>query len=172
MNNYSGLGSGTYPVGNYDGLEQFSVSTPPLNLNFGSHAPIQMGNTRIAPGVWPSSVTPDATAEPGMFSAFTDSLRKNGVLGSTDTKTGLRTDGWGGMALSAAGGLFNAYMGMKQYGLSKNQMNFQKDAFERNYASQRTSLNTQLEDRQRARVASNAGAYQSVGDYMAKNRIA
>lgn len=170
--NYSGLGSGTYPVGNYDGLENFSIPISPLNLNFGSNAPIQMGNTRSAPGVWNPAAAMDGVTEPGTFSQFTDSLRKNGVIGSTDTKTGMRTDGWGGLALSTAGGLFNAYMGMKQYGLAKKQLSFQKDAFERNYASQRTSLNTQLEDRQRARVASNAGAYQSVGDYMAKNRIA
>ena len=33
------------------------------------------------------------------------------------------------------------------------------------------TLNTQMEDRQRARVASNPTAYQSVGDYMNKNGL-
>jgi hypothetical protein len=75
------------------------------------------------------------------------------------------------MALSAGTGLFNAYMGMKQYGLFKDQLNFQKNSFERNFAAQRDSVNTQLEDRQKARVAANPGAFQSVGDYMAANRM-
>lgn len=105
------------------------------------------------------------TEVPGMWDSF-----KSGFLGSTN-KDGLRTDGWGGMALGTATGLFNAYMGMKQYGLFKDQLQFQKDSFNKNYDAQRTATNTQLQDRQTARVASNPGAYQSVGDYMNQNRI-
>ena len=46
-----------------------------------------------------------------------------------------------------------------------------KRQFQINYDAQTITTNSSLEDRQRARVASNAGAYQSVGDYMDKNGI-
>ena len=88
-------------------------------------------------------------------------------------KNGVVTNdmGWGMPALGVASGAFNAWMGMKQYGLAKKQLAEGKQQFALNYDAQRTTTNAQLEDRQRARVASNAGAYQSVGDYMGANGI-
>lgn len=74
-------------------------------------------------------------------------------------------------ALGTAQGLFNAWMGMKQYGLAKEQLAEGKRQFGLNYDAQRTTTNAQLQDRQAARVASNPGAYQSVSEYMAKNGI-
>lgn len=84
----------------------------------------------------------------------------------------LGPNGWGGMALSAAGGLASTFLGMKQYGLAKQTLAENKRQFQMNYDAQKQTTNTRMEDRQAARVASNPGAYQSVGDYMAKNRIA
>ena len=83
----------------------------------------------------------------------------------------LGPNGWGGLALGAAGGLASTIMGMKQYGLAKKTLAENKRQFQLNYDAQKQSTNTRLEDRQRARVASNAGAYQSVGDYMGTNGI-
>ena len=80
-------------------------------------------------------------------------------------------NGWGGLAVDAAGGLASTFLGMKQYGLAKQTLEENKRQFDLNYAAQRQTTNTRLEDRQRARVASNANAYQSVGDYMAVNGI-
>ena len=99
-----------------------------------------------------------------------DFLSWDGMLGTTNAN-GTKSNGWGGAALGLIQGLGSAYMGMKQYGLAKEQLQFSKDAFNKNYAAQRQTMNTQLEDRQRARVAANPGAYQSVGDYMTKNGI-
>lgn len=79
--------------------------------------------------------------------------------------------GWGGMALGAASGLMNAYMGLQQLGLAKESLAFSKDSFNKQYTNQTKLTNANLEDRQAARVASNSGAYQSVGDYMNKNRV-
>lgn len=79
--------------------------------------------------------------------------------------------GWGGTALGAAQSLFSGYMGMKQYGMAKKELAESKRQFELNYGAQKNLTNSQLEDRQRARVASNSGAYQSVGDYMNQNGI-
>lgn len=97
----------------------------------------------------------------GLFSSFLQQRDANGVL----------SGGWGTTALGAAQGLGNLYMGMQQYGLAKKALQQSKDQFEKNYAAQRTTTNASLEDRQRARVASNPGAYQSVGDYMNQHGI-
>ena len=76
------------------------------------------------------------------------------------------------MAIGGLSALSNSYMGMKQYGLAKEQFAESKRQYNQNYAAQRTLTNSQLEDRQRARVAANPAAYVSVSDYMAKNGIA
>ena len=83
----------------------------------------------------------------------------------------LGPNGWGNLALNAAGGLASAFLGMKQYGVAKQALAENKRQFDLNYAAQRQTANTRLEDRQRARVAANPNAYQSVDDYMAVNRI-
>lgn len=116
---------------------------------------------------------PDAVGTPGsQFDLFSPStwnsaLQRNGVLGSLDAKTGLKTDGWGSMALGTASGLANLWMGMKNYGLMKDQFNFQKDSFNKNYAVQKNLTNSQLSDRQARRVLENPNAT-SVADYMAQ----
>lgn len=79
--------------------------------------------------------------------------------------------GWGGLALGAAQGLGNAFMGMKQYGLAKKTLKENKRQFQENFNAQKKTTNASLEDRQRARVAANSGGYESVGDYMNKYRI-
>lgn len=113
-----------------------------------------------------------------------------GKLGSPDVvQPGSTEGGWGGMQwfdtldkngtktqgalspmLGAAQGIFNGWLGMQQLGHARNQLNEGKQQFALNYDAQRTTTNAQLEDRQRARVASGSG-YQSVGDYMALNGI-
>jgi hypothetical protein len=93
-----------------------------------------------------------------------------GAMGSTNDK-GVRSDGWGGLAIGGAQALTGAFMGAKQYQLAQEALSENKRQFQLNYDNQRKTVNTELEDRQRARVASNAGAYQSVGDYMAKNGV-
>lgn len=95
---------------------------------------------------------------------FMDSLRSSGFLGSDGNQ------GWGGMALGALGGLGSAFMGMKNYGLAKQGLADSREQFSKNYAAQRDTLNTQMEDRQRARVAANSGS-ESVDGYMQRNRI-
>jgi len=107
----------------------------------------------------PSYVNPNPAAPAG-------GSWRDGFLGKTDMKTGIKTDGWGGMALGGLQALGGAFMGMKQYGLAKQQLSEGKRQFNLNYDAQRSTTNAQLEDRQRARLASNPGAYQSVGTYM------
>lgn len=88
------------------------------------------------------------------------------------TPEGMQVNGIANTAISLGSALMNGFLGMQNYGLAKDQFNFQKDAFNKNYAAQKTLTNSSLEDRQRARVASNPTAYQSVGDYMKQNGVA
>lgn len=83
-----------------------------------------------------------------------------------DPKNIFGKDGWGGLALGAGQGLFNGYLGLQQLGMAKKAFGENQRQFNLNYDAQRRTTNAALEDRQRARLASNAGAYQSVGDYM------
>lgn len=96
---------------------------------------------------------------------ITQWLRDQGILGTRDGQ------GWGGLAFGGAQALTSMYLGMKQYNLAKEALAASKSQFERNFANQVTNTNTALEDRQRARVASNANAYQSVGDYMNQHKV-
>lgn len=105
---------------------------------------------------------PVAAGAPGGF--------LDNFLSKTDSN-GVTAQGWGMPALGVANGLLNAFMGMKQYGIAKDTLAEGKRQFQLNYDAQRTTTNSALEDRQRARVASNPGAYQSVGEYMATNGI-
>ena len=83
--------------------------------------------------------------------------------------------GWVSPVLQGIGSLAQSWAAMKQLDLAKDQFSFQKDAFNKNWAAQTSTLNTAMADRQAARVGS-AGTltnkYQSVGDYMDENRIA
>jgi len=153
-------GTGVLPDNGAD-WEQMPMGTNGLAPNQGMFA----GNTLNR-----SMATPMAT-DPNMGSSFTNWLRTNGVIDSIDPQTGQKIGGYGGLALGAAQGLGSLYLGMQQYNLAKDALANSKSQFERNFAAQKTTTNASLEDRQRARVASNAGAYQSVGEYMAQNGV-
>ena len=156
------LGTGTYGM-NADYLSLGNYGNPLITQNqaqpFSFQAP--------TPAVPQAPMSYDQQAGSGggfMGGLFDNFLGKKNADGSVD-------QGWGGVALGAAQGLGNAYMAMKQYGLAKQSLAENKRQFQLNYDAQKTTTNSALEDRQRARVASNAGAYQSVSDYMDKNGI-
>ena len=101
------------------------------------------------------------------FTNFGQSLRDSGFLGYTDTKTGNKYQGWGMPVINTAFGLGDLYLALKNYGIAKDTLKFQKDAFNKNYAAQRNLINSSLEDRQRRRVQENPNAT-PVDQYMAK----
>lgn len=84
----------------------------------------------------------------------------SGAIGTTDNP------GWGQPALSALSGLGSAYLGMQQYNLARRTLDESRRQYDQNYSAQRNLTNARLQDRQRARVASNPYVYQSVSDYM------
>ena len=138
--------------------------------NYTSATPQQLATTQAS---W-SSYTPSTTSTNSSFLGgvgdwFTDfgkSLRDIGFLGYKD-KQGNQVQGWGMPLLNTAFGLGNLYLALKNYGIAKDTLKFQKDAFNKNYAAQRNLINSSLEDRQRRRVQENPNAT-PVDQYMAK----
>jgi hypothetical protein len=128
-----------------------SIGLQAPGMNTGSGLGIQGGLTTMPTG--PAMAT--APANPNGWS----------WLGTRDQQ------GVAGLALGGASALGGLYLGMQQYNLAKDTLANNKAQFERNYAANKTTTNANLEDRQRARVASNAAAYQSVGDYMNQNGV-
>ena len=70
--------------------------------------------------------------------------------------------------LGAATGLYGAYNARKSGKLAREQLNFTKDSFNRNFEAQAKTTNSQLADRQNARHARDPKAHASVSDYMKK----
>ena len=85
-------------------------------------------------------------------------------------------NGWGqmnlgqqaGAVLGGVGSLYGMYNARKTGKLAKDQFNFTKDAFNRNFAAQANITNSQLADRQNARHTRDPKAHSSVADYMKK----
>lgn len=146
------------------GQEQFN---PLLGMaNYGSN---YQAPSAITAGIGDTTgVT--ATANNGYTSSLGDLFSKNSLFGGTDAK-GIQSQGWAMPVIGAASGVAQGLLGMKQLGLAQDQFKQSKKEFDLNYNAQKTLTNSQLEDRQRARVASSPSAYQSVGDYMNKNKV-
>jgi hypothetical protein len=109
-------------------------------------------------------------ATPGMTPAapsFMDSLKSfgKGAIGDKDSA------GWMGPMATAGAGLVNAYTGYQQLQLGKDELSQNKREFELNFGNQRQSYNTQIEDRQRARLSADSGGYESLSTYLDKNRV-
>ena len=142
----------------WSGMQNYGNPGLVAPANFGT-----MDFMNTAPVVGLNGTSPiigNATGGGGLFGGMFDNmLGKNGQ------------QGWGNLALGALLGIGGAYMGMKQYGLAKDALAQSQAQFDKNYNAQRQSTNTQLEDRQRARVAATDGRAESVDSYMERNRI-
>lgn len=84
---------------------------------------------------------------------------------------GTQSLGWAMPAVGISQAIMGGINGNRQLGMAEDNFKEGKRQFDLNYGAQRQSTNTQLEDRQRARVASNPQAYESVDSYLEKNRI-
>lgn len=82
----------------------------------------------------------------------------------------------GGIAMTdkinAGVGLFNSALGAisayKALKLGKDNLNFQKESFAKNFEASKNTTNAQLENAQRVRVSADPTNAMSVADYMAK----
>lgn len=88
-------------------------------------------------------------------------------FGYTDPKTGMQYNGMLAPTVGAAAAVGNTWLGMKNYGLAKDQFSFQKDAFNKNYLAQKNQMNAQMEGMHAARLAA-GDTNESLADYMAR----
>lgn len=96
-----------------------------------------------------------------------DRFSNSGFFGKTDTNTGIKTDGWGGAAISGAKGLFDAFNSYKSGKLAEKSFKLSKEVAQANLTGAKQSYNTALRDK-RADAFGNADA----DEYMKTNRMA
>jgi hypothetical protein len=117
-----------------------------------------------------------ALAKPKMY---TPSILGSDTPVSTKDTGGfdsLKMFGAGAQGLSALGSLLQAYNGYKQLQLGRDAFDFGKSTYNQDTANQARLTNSELEDRQRARIGSTGnnnanGTYESLEAYMARNRV-
>ena len=81
-----------------------------------------------------------------------------GFLGSVDSKTGKYNPGWAGTALGFLKGGMDTYLGLQQLDVAKDTLNFQKDAFSKQFGAQQKLTNDQLRWQHKAREDRLAGS--------------
>ena len=146
------------------------LDTVPLNLDYENLFNVPKTTTNPM-GDWGGFGVGNKTSVGGFGSDIAKDIseenwfQRNGLLG------GKKGPGQLGNILGGIQGAANLFMGMKQYGMAKDALNQAKEQYNRNYAAQKQTTNASLEDRQRARNASNPNAYVSVDEYMAQNGI-
>ncbi len=107
-------------------------------------------------------------------SATTGPSFAQSMMGWKDSKTGNTHGGWGPVALNLASSAGSMYLGLKNLGVAKDTLDFQKNAFSKQFDAQRQTINTHLADRQRARLSAASGDTShtlSVEDYMQQNAV-
>lgn len=146
--------------------------TPELDLSsLGSFGGLGAGST-ASNSLGMASGPAAATQTAGAMSIFDSIFNKESMFGGA-SPSGAQTGGWVMPAVNILGGIFSMNQGKKAEAFAKDQLKEQRRQFDMNYGAQKQSINTELEDRQRARVASagGSGAYESVDSYLDKNRI-
>lgn len=128
-------------------------SGAPLTVPFGTQAGNLLGGGGASSGL------------------FGDLFSRQSMFGGTNTETGITTGGWAPVALGAGQAIFGALQGNKANALAEKQFKEGVRQFDLNFNAQRKTINSQLEDRQRARNASNSTAYQSTDEYLKKNAV-
>lgn len=112
--------------------------------------------------------TVDAAAAPGLWDRFKGLF--SGAFDKTDLKNNTKTQGWASPMVNLAQGIGNYGMAQKQLGLANRTMDENVRQFDLNYGNQVQTYNTNLEDRQRAKMAASRNA-ESIDSYMARNRL-
>lgn len=115
------------------------------------------------PSFMQSGFMPGSPAESG-GGGWMDALER--FFGTT------KAPGWGQVAIGAGQALASTALGFGQYNLAKQKLEESRRQFDMNYGAAKQATNSNLEDRQRARVASNPGAYLPVEQYMPKYGVA
>ena len=154
-------GMGTGPVA----ADVSPWSLTPQNLN------ITMGDAtrNFAPAADLKLGNPLSTINGGPGVNNTSRGWYDNMVGYKDSD-GTASNGWGGLALGAAQGLFSGYLGMQQLGLAKDQLATQKEQWGLNFGAQQKTTNERLATRQ-ARRNSERSSSVPAAEYMAKYGI-
>jgi hypothetical protein len=151
---FQGMAAGGLPYG-----MQVGSSIPAYGAGYGLGSSTELGGMAGVDGV-ASPVT-----APGGLSARPEMWSMDNWFGTKDRP------GMAQVGLGVAGGTAGLYLGLKQYGLMKKSLAENRRQFDMNWGAQTGRINTELEDRQRSRVAANPSLYEGVDSYMARNRI-
>ena len=141
-----------------------SLSFPGIGSDYSSL--LRFGNNSYSPvsdylGSAPKLAAQVGAVGTGSAVARPDFFSLDSFMGGANAD-GIKSNGWGGLALGGLQGLGNLYMGMQQYGLARDQLQFSKDAFNKNYGAQKITTNNQIRSRNFARNAANPGMYQNM----------
>lgn len=120
-------------------------------------------------------ITDGAPATSGLGSIFASWLPSEDTMrilfGGTNPETGFKSSGIVSPLAQGLGALFQGWTGMQQLDLARDQLNFQKNAFNTNLRNQTQAYNTALEDRIRGRTSNYDGKEQDVQNYLNQNRL-
>lgn len=149
-----------------------------------------VGAVNAAQGIWDGQTLFDAAGSAGLmdtqginqFQFGKPTLANSPSFGVTptdiDTPEPFSFSDWGSKnkdliagGVGIANSLANAYFGWKNLGLAKDQFNFQKDAWNKNFANQVITTNNQLEEQARKRYSNSPTSNMTPEEYMAKHRV-
>lgn len=158
FNNQGGLGSGI--------------------VSFGSGQGVSGGITPPSPGapIVPAIAMPSATNRMGFGqSSISDSLKFDGMNTGAGAGGGFLSGIGGveglGTIMQGIGTLGQVWSSMQAIRMAREQLNFQKQAYETNLANQTQSYNTALEDRIRARYFTEGRGTDAVDSYLAEHSL-
>lgn len=86
--------------------------------------------------------------DPGFFDGLFDDF-----FGGTDTKTGMKTNGWGSDAFNIGSAAMNMWNGYQQNKRADEMFEFKKDAFSKQFENQRKTTNLALGDKYEGRMS-------------------
>lgn len=119
----------------------------------------------------PNTLTP-ALGNTEINSDFSPTMWQR-FTGWTDPTSHIKTLGMASPLVNLAQTGINAYLGLKNLSVAEDTLDFQKDAFSKQFEIQRKNINRQLRDRQARRIEAagpNAGL-PSVEEYMKLNAV-
>lgn len=105
------------------------------------------------------------------INSFSNQLDAGNFTNESAGTNAFGPDGWTSLALGGVQAGMGAYFGFKQLGAAKDQLNFQKESFNKNYDAQKRTTNAEMRDRQTNRNASQPGQHQKTAAYMKQNGI-
>jgi hypothetical protein len=111
-----------------------------------------------------------ALKEPGFMDSFKSWGEKMGLFGTTDTKTGIKTDGSLESIIGAGSALMKGFVANEQLGVARDTLASNKQQFALNYGNKVKDYNRQLSDIGNSREAATSGR-QSASAYINDNRI-